>query len=238
MKLVTVNIEERRHLSEIETFLNESQADVICLQEVMEQDAPVFATRLGMKYVFAPMKYLLQNKATADRKGIAILTRGSIVETDTIYYSSFLPGPEMKLDAKLIVASHCALLYLNTEIEGTHYSVATTHFMWAPGGDTAPAQFEALERLMVTLDRYPELILTGDFNCPRGKAIFDVLAERYQDNIPADVTTTIDGALHRSGDLQLVVDGLFTTQHYIASDVTIQTGVSDHCAIVGHIVKE
>jgi hypothetical protein len=47
--------------------------------------------------------------------------------------------------------------------------------------------------------------------------------------------TSIDPKLHRAGALQLMVDGLFTTPGYEASDVMLHTGVSDHCAITARI---
>jgi endonuclease/exonuclease/phosphatase family metal-dependent hydrolase len=237
MRIISLNIEERRRLGLVRPFFEQAQANVLCLQEIMEKDVPLFEQQLGMRAVFAPMKHLQHESGTADRKGVAIFTTGEILATEIIYYSAFLPGPELKIDPELIVANHCALLFMRTRIDDALYSVATTHFMWAPGGNVAPPQLDALERLMATLDRYPDVILTGDFNCPRGKTIFDTLADRYTDNIPASVQTTIDGNFHRAGSLDLVVDGLFTSDHYTVQEVVVHDGLSDHCAVSGIVTR-
>jgi hypothetical protein len=68
--------------------------------------------------------------------------------------------------------------------------------------------------------------------------VFGRLAERLTDNIPPDVTTTIDHDLHARGPVPpYVVDGLFTTPQYAASDVRVVSGVSDHCAVLGRISR-
>ena len=38
--------------------------------------------------------------------------------------------------------------------------------------------------------------------------------------------------LHRAGPLDLMVDGLFLSPHYRASNVQLAAGVSDHQAVV------
>ena len=63
------------------------------------------------------------------------------------------------------------------------------------------------------------------------------LAGRLRDNIPPPVTTSIDGPLHRAGDLGLMVDGMFTTQGYEAREVRVVDGVSDHCALVATVAR-
>ncbi len=90
---------------------------------------------------------------------------------------------------------------------------------------------------MGLLDAEEGFVLCGDFNAPRGGEIFSELAARYRDNIPAQYTTSIDASLHRAGDLQLMVDGIFTTPEYQASSVLLHSGVSDHYAVTADITK-
>ncbi len=78
-------------------------------------------------------------------------------------------------------------------------------------------------------------MLCGDFNAPRGGPVFDKLADHLADNIPPAATTTIDPNLHRSGALELVVDGLFTSPHFTASDVALHPGLSDHQGVTATI---
>lgn len=96
-------------------------------------------------------------------------------------------------------------------------------------------QQRLLPKLLETLGSFPELILAGDFNAPRGGEVFGTIAARYKDNIPPEYKTSIDGGLHRAGKLEYMVDGLFTTPQYIASKVRLIDGVSDHMAIVAEI---
>ena len=88
---------------------------------------------------------------------------------------------------------------------------------------------------MLSLLNLSDVVFCGDFNAPRGRETWLIIASKLKDNIPQDITTTIDGHLHRAGDLQIVVDGLFTSKNYKASDVRVISGISDHCAIVANI---
>ena len=80
-----------------------------------------------------------------------------------------------------------------------------------------------------------KLILCGDFNAPRKKAIWDILARRYRDNIPELVETTLDQTHHRAAPIFYVVDGMFTSPHYEASEVAVRGNASDHMLITGKI---
>ncbi len=93
--------------------------------------------------------------------------------------------------------------------------------------------------MLKILTKIPELILCGDFNSPRGGGgIYDRLATQYRDHIPAHITTTIDGQLHRAGPLQFVVDGLFSSPEYLVNQVQVVGGLSDHMAIVAKLSKK
>jgi hypothetical protein len=66
-----------------------------------------------------------------------------------------------------------------------------------------------------------------------------MLADKYSDQIPVDIKTTLDASIHRSGSKpdfpEFVVDGLFTAGKYKVSDVRVVSGVSDHCALIANI---
>ncbi|MDQ5951411.1 MAG: hypothetical protein QG639_692, partial [Patescibacteria group bacterium] len=122
---------------------------------------------------------------------------------------------------------------------GEEYRIATTHFTWSPAGNTTDAQREDFARLKAILLQYKDLVLCGDFNAPRGREMFSSFESLYKDNVPKEVTTTIDKDLHYAGDknLQLVVDSIFTTPHYQVSEVKMLSGVSDHLGIFGVLSK-
>ena len=92
--------------------------------------------------------------------------------------------------------------------------------------------YRALESI---LDTFPEIIFTGDFNSPRGTEIYDALAQRFGDNIPRSITSTVDPNLHKAGRLEYVVDGIFATANYAVTDVAVVDSLSDHCAITAII---
>jgi hypothetical protein len=81
------------------------------------------------------------------------------------------------------------------------------------------------------------LVLTGDFNTPRGYELFDALAAKYHDNIPTGTPTTIDGTLHKAGPIPFVVDGFFSSPSYTVSEVVLYDHESDHLAVTGTVAK-
>ncbi|MEB3702860.1 hypothetical protein Bealeia1_00050 [Candidatus Bealeia paramacronuclearis] len=87
-------------------------------------------------------------------------------------------------------------------------------------------------QLIQLLSQFPDFILCGDFNASRDRVVFDKIASFYKDNIPAQATTSIDKMLHRAGDLQLFVDGLFLTSHYRIEDVKLHAAPSDYMGII------
>ncbi|MEA2056933.1 MAG: hypothetical protein U9O78_04515, partial [Patescibacteria group bacterium] len=124
------------------------------------------------------------------------------------------------------------LIHAAFDCQDKRFNVATTHFTWSANGKTSDLQKNDLKKLKQKLDKIDQFILCGDFNNPRGEYIYDSLASWYSDNIPQEVKTTIDPDLHRAGPLQLVVDGLFSTDSYQANSVKIVSGLSDHQAVV------
>ena len=74
-------------------------------------------------------------------------------------------------------------------------------------------------------------------NAPRGNETFSRLEEKYKDNIPREYKTSIDQNLHKVKGIQFMVDGLFTTPVYKASNVKLVDGISDHMAVVAEINK-
>lgn len=245
ISLLTINIEQHVHLDRVRPFFAEHRPDVICLQEVLEQDVERFKSDLGYNGIFSPMHDILTNNTSSqprNRKGIAILTNGHIASSDQLFYGNFPVQGMQARNPEVIVPDHAVLQQMAISIDGEVFSVANTHFTWSPTGEEITYdQKQNLERLLALLERYPEVILCGDFNSPRstrGDTIFDALATHYKDNIPVEVATTIDPELHRVGALQYVVDGLFSSPSYKVSDVTIWTGLSDHCGITATISKD
>lgn len=235
-RLVSLNVERSNHLDRFIPFLAAQSPDVVCLQELVERDIPRIQAETGLAYGhFAPMAL-----HPLDRQiyGVGILARHPFEATDSGVYAG--GGTGMQLFDRSTEESKyatCRFLMVRAKLggPGRGITVATTHFPWTPDGTPRPFQTEAVERLIGLLKG--PLVLTGDFNAPRGGPVFASLAKVWKDCIPSDVETSIDPELHRAGPLQLMVDGLFATAEYRAENVTMHAGLSDHQGITATISK-
>ncbi len=238
LKLVSLNIEGDKHFDRFLPMLEEEQPDVVCLQEVFAQDLPYLEQKLHMQSVYAPnVVYLTPNQygiAPRGTWGITLLSKLPLVQPVIHYYHGGKQRIPVFIDGQPNSANRAVILAQVTKDEQL-YQVATTHFTWSAQGKINEAQGRDFISLSQFLSHYSSLILTGDFNAPRGRELFQKFADHFQDQIPPQIQTTLDPQLHYAGPLDLVVDGLFTTPDYIVSDVKLVAGVSDHQAIVAEI---
>ncbi len=233
-KIISLNIEQDKHLERITPFFKEQCCDAILLQEVLEKDIPYLEQSTGMKSIFTPLKYLY-DETREELLGILTLSNLPFYKKDHFYYvGSSSEIPRLKWGEPATRMPRAVLL---TELikENEHYCLLNTHFTWTPDGKPNEHQYKDLSSLLQVLSQIPEFILCGDFNSPRGTAIFDAVSQKYKDNIPPNITTTIDKNLHRAGDLNLVVDGLFTTPRYTVKSIEVVDHLSDHCAILAQL---
>ena len=238
IKLVQLNIEGSKHLELVIPFLRKQNPDIACLQEVKQQDLARIEEALSMKSFFAPM-----HSGTAGINGNAILSRLPIMPRTLERYGGYageglidyVHGDPTKKAAH--ASSKFMLSVADIEKEGEAFRIATTHFPVTPHGEATDFQREDMKNLLALLKEEGEFVLTGDFNAPRGGEIFAQLAGAYKDNIPASITTSIDGQLHRAGQLPHMVDGIFSTPGYSVSSVEGHTGVSDHWAFSAEVSK-
>lgn len=237
LKLVTINIEGNRHLARWPRIVPEEQPDVVCMQEVFEKDLPYIEEKLQMKGSFFPMMNIAQeNKygiSPAGLWGVGLFTNLTHSPIQGEYYSGtnkvkifVLPN-----DASRVLVSS------TVEKDGEQFTVATTHFTWSGKGETTAEQLADFSQLKQIVEKKNEVILCGDFNAPRGRELFSKFTEILHDNLPADVTTTLDETLHYAGKLDLVVDTIFTSPQYRAEKVHTIAGVSDHMAVAGEISR-
>ena len=233
LTLASINIERSKHLSRVFSFLEAASPDVVCLQEVIEEDICAFRNRLHYQHhVYAPLS-LHPDDGRNRSQGLGIFSRLPFVETVEIAYA----GEGTGYDVVDLTSMHSkyrtnryVLVLVSIAFGGQPFSIANTHFPWTPDGSAAEFQRKACGNLIAALIGR-ELVLCGDFNAPRGGEIFTRLATQWRDNVPSHYVTSIDPKLHRAGPLQLMVDGLFSTDGYRLRDVVLHNGVSDHCAI-------
>lgn len=217
-------------------FLRAHAPDVACLQELVESDIDAIRLTTGLTHChFVPMsRFSLQDDASF---GVGILSRYAFEHADTLLYAGHGDGltvvdratPESRVSTMRYAIARVRLVWDSIDV-----TLATTHFPWTDGGQPSDFQYDAVDRLIRLLGDDP-LVLCGDFNAPRGGPIFDRLARRWADSIPAGVSTSIDPNLHRAGALDLMVDGLFATRDFVVDDVHLHTGLSDHQGVTATV---
>lgn len=240
MKLISLNCERNKHLDLIVPFLHEEQPDVVCAQEVFRHDIPVIEAAFGAQAYFVPLLKILSENTyhvpPLGEEGIAIFVSKKLIQRDFHFQYYVQKNSEIpEFNGSNPNAINRAVAWITVEKDGATFVLADTHFTWTPDGsasDEQRANYVALENVLQTI---PEFVLCGDFNAPRGGEIFTALAEKYADNIPSSVVTSIDPHIHRAGALQLMVDGMFSTPKYRVHDVRVVDGVSDHKAVVGEV---
>lgn len=234
LKIVSINIETDRHYDRVIPFIKKHQPDVVLMQEVFENDINFIENALNMKGTFTVLN--TYSNVENSTLGILSLSLLPLLKKENRYYrgeSDTIP----QIRKGFAEAANINRMLLLTEYlkDNQKFCLINTHFTWTPDGLPSEKQYEDIEKMLQHLSNIDEFVLCGDFNAPRGGPIFKKIAEKYQDNIPISITSTIDKDLHKAGDLNLVVDGLFTTPRYIVNSVEIVSGVSDHCAIVATI---
>ncbi|MEK9151505.1 MAG: endonuclease/exonuclease/phosphatase family protein [Patescibacteria group bacterium] len=235
-KLISINIEGEKHIGRVLDFIHREKPDVLCLQELLERDVPVFEKALDARGIFAPMG-ILPIRDAEEIIGVGIFSRLPMSDRQSHHYARY--GDRLRLWTDE-TANPVDRMLLSTTItvDATPYTIATTHFTWTPDGEATERQRKDLPALLAVLAEYDEILFCGDMNAPRGREIFDTIAKRYQDHIPPEYLTSLDPEFHRiKGKKHRMVDGLFSSQHYRAEDVRLQSGISDHMAIIATIQK-
>lgn len=244
MKLVSVNIEGQKHLGKIKELLKKENPDVVCLMECFP-DTIDYMT--GQKYphrLYAPTYQVDQIEgegkqglipSTTRVWGEAIISKYPLTNTQVTYLSYHGYG-ESNLPTHGTDNHIPSLILANVEVGGENYRIGTIHLTWTPKTRMTKQQRLNVQELLDLLSG-KEIVLAGDFNIPRGNAVYKKLAKVYKDNIPKEIVTTLDPELHyrntkKHGELKLVVDYVFSTPKYRVSAMRVVPGVSDHCALV------
>ncbi len=243
MKIISLNIEGNKHLDDkILPFFVKEKADVLCLQEVFAKDIQKIMQETGLdKYSFVSQAKVTKENPHLPANGLwglCVFAKNLSKIRKHYYNGNANQIPEFFAYQDPNSMNRC-LLSCQTEIDGDIFQLASTHFTWSGEGKVSDLQKENFAKLKSFLTKYPEMVFCGDLNTPRGEKIYDQLAEIYTDNIPSKIDTTVDKNIHKSGkDIRLVIDALFTSQHYKVSKVKVVGGVSDHKAIVAEVKRQ
>jgi len=240
IKLITLNIEGDKHFNRVFPFLVQQQADVVCIQEIFQDDVQLFTEKLGGEILFVPVTKMthefIQTHSPRGVWGIAIWYSAelALISQHSFYYRGDLISATQSKHPGFDASRAVQLISVRKQQEV--FTIATTHFTWTPDGAADERQREDFAKLMKGLEDYPELVLCGDFNAPRGGEIFTAFCERFTDNLPADIESTVDPELHRLQDtVKVVVDTIFSTPEFRVANVEVVSGISDHKAVVGTV---
>ena len=243
MKLISLNIEGSKHLdARVLPFLKKQQLDTVCLQEVFAVDVGRIEDALGLKGRYVPLANVDRvTKHTPKPLGLWGIYLGSRLPVGEIgheFYKGTASHTPTFLDNNDPNAVSRAIIWMEVTDGEENYTIANTHFAWSPQGEATQYQRQHLDKLLQITRQLSPHVLCGDFNAPRGGEIFARLSEEYQDNVPPEITTTIDGDYHYAGPLEFMVDGMFSHPEYELSDVKVVSGLSDHMALVGEVSRK
>lgn len=246
MKIVSVNIERERHLHLVLPFIEREEPNVLCLQEVCENNLNLFAN-LGYTGEFLPETIHLIDGVPVPN-GTALLARSPFLDFQSYYYHGSKEDVCDLNGNDVVGTQQKAVLVADINIDGTPYKIGTTHFTWTPDGKTPNnAQIEDMEKFLSWTTALGPHIMCGDFNIPRHyNPLYERLLEHYTDNIPPSYSGSLDPNLHKLGKIPelkhlldiYMVDYMFTQTPYKALNVRLEFGLSDHAGIVATIKKE
>jgi endonuclease/exonuclease/phosphatase family metal-dependent hydrolase len=243
MKIVSLNMEGKKHFSLVESFVKNEKPDCVCLQEAPELFS-LWLHRAGYQTAFAPTSIRVDDTGQF-KEGVMFASQIPFTSQTEYYHKSaeeiVLYSPEDNINT----AGAAVILATIQHPETGEYAVATTHVMVTKGGLPDAHQRMGIQKLLSTLATKPPHILCGDFNIPRGfNDLYEEITKTYTDTIPPHYQSSLDRSLHRLGtktDLDspmfesYMVDYLFTLPPYTAHNVRLQFGVSDHAGIVAEI---
>ncbi|TSC54866.1 MAG: endonuclease/exonuclease/phosphatase [Parcubacteria group bacterium LiPW_30] len=236
ISLVSLNIELDQHFERIFPFFEKVNPDVLCVQELREEDIPLFEKNIGVKCFYVPMAHQVY-RGVSETFGVGIFSKLPVLSTGVKnYYGNAEKVPDYINPDQNTVSR--VLLYCDVVKNNSTFRVGTTHFTWTFGGVPDDLQRRDLKGFLLALEEAGEIVFTGDFNAPRGGEIFGELAKRFKDNVPQKYTTSIDVAFHKNPNIKnLMVDGIFSTKSYSVEGVEMICGLSDHCALVAKVSK-
>lgn len=248
MKIISLNIEKDLHNEVVLRFLKNENPDIVCLQEFLEENLELYKRELGMDAMYQTCRREISNhypKHIGKKQGIVIFAK-NIIDKGYYFYVGKEEYTTKPFNLETFQTSE-ALIWTDIKSpEGKVFRIVTMHLPVTSDGSSTAKQLDELGNALTKLDQLGEFILCGDMNAPRIHETFQRITKKYKDNIPSHYETSLDINLHRVGEDKFitedmdhyVVDGLFTTPRYKASNVRLVDGLSDHMAIVGDIEME
>lgn len=248
-KLLTLNVEDDKHLERIKPFIAEENPDIVCLQEVFREDV-LWLVGTEFQVEFMPMCLKPRRDGGLAYRGIAVCTRSPAWKVVRDYYfqpnTTLIPADDMDTESKRKTYWH-GVVGATIDDNGLDMTIFTTHFTWTPNGLSNEFQAQDMKRLLAFMAEMPPHLICGDFNIPRKQnSMYPLLTAHYADNVPSEIETSIYVPLHRIKDdpveseriSHFMVDYIFSTPGaYNVTDVQMRANVSDHYGIVATIER-
>ena len=166
IKLISVNIEKHRHIDRVLPFLKRENPDIICFQEILETDFPMFLKKMGFTGYFVPMSTFLIASVSSSEKigsGLAIMSKFPLEIEVHHYWGSMESVPE-HIHGNIPDSYNRMLLVGKLTKNKDKFSIGNTHFTWSKDGLVDDYQKRDIVKLMDILAKYPEIIFCGDMN--------------------------------------------------------------------------
>lgn len=243
MKLISLNIELSRHHDLVLPFLKSEKADVVCLQELLEEDFEMYKRELGMNGVHLVLSYITDNnhvESRGKREGIAIFSK-NIMDSGFVFHVGEKEDVDRPFDEYIShenIIKNRAFIWADIKNDDEVFRIVTTHLTITRNGEVTPVQLEDNKRFIANVKKLDEFVLCGDTNAPRGHGAYEEISKEFKDNIPTKYTSSLDKDLHRAKGVEYMVDCLFTTPRYEAMVVELRGGLSDHMAVIADINKK
>ena len=218
LKVISWNIWGGKNLQEIIDCLRETNADIIALQEVLQDEdgknnnAEEIAKALGYEWVFKStntltpsMSYLLQEQHIESNKqwGNALLSKHPIIENE----SFILSEKNSRTAIKIVIP-----------FENKNITIFSTHLVHA--AHSVEVRLEQVSNLLQLVSNN-NTIVAGDFNdIPESESVSNMLNVMYKG---ADISPTNEDRR---------IDYIFTTKDiHVIEDGVIHSQASDHLPI-------
>lgn len=230
LRIYSLNIQTLKHLHRFPERIRTLAPHVVFLQEVTSADAEGIADMLGVRLVqHVPMTRTQKPGVEEYEWGLACYVAADVdvVSCEATIYAD--TGENTPVLDQSTGRCNRFLQKLVVNYQSETFCLLQTHFTWSPHGVATDMQEEDLAVLQGLLRAQSEFALFGDSNIPRGvNHLWEALARKYTDNVPAHMSTSLDPLLHRVGHLPRMVDMCFTTHHYRVDTIHFDEGMSDH----------
>lgn len=191
-KLVSLNVEGRKHHDLVVPFLKSENPDIICLQEASRELEQILID-LGYQTTYS----LMCKKVDV----LGEFEQGILLASKVTQISKIVPYYQVD-DVSNAKHKNYLFSYIMTElkIDNNLFRIATTHLMDTKDGKEDEVQMAGATELLRHLDKEEAHIICGDFNVPRGyNVLYEKFTAKYTDSIPLVYKSSLDKQIHRLG---------------------------------------